>query len=411
EPVHLKLAHVMVLLGGASRTGKGMLLRSLICGLGLDPRVNIRLAAGAKPGEHRGYAPICATFFGRRPRRLVALLDSLLAEAHRREEVLEDQSRAKFSERDLDEFPLELVIIDEFAQYITATERVPMPGDPDKAMKAGDRIGEQIEELAAFAAALNITVLLSTQDPDAATIPRKFKNNSNARVATRTRSATQTNAILADGATGAGLRAHDIPQALKGGAIVDIDGTDGELIRSCFIEDEHFDGAEPIIAAGLALREENGRAPGQFADRVEEWLVKFTGETSAAGGPTGSGRPGKPGATERHLIELILDAFPRDSAGAPAEKVKAAEVRAYLAGQDPDRWGPNEDEEPGAYETRVGTELATALAEALKGTGVALKTKPGTRFGNRPDGTPDKATAYLLKDVEAALSMIRIAPK
>ncbi|MGY4394798.1 hypothetical protein [Streptomyces sp. TE12347] len=405
EPVHLKLAHVMVLLGGASRTGKGMLLRNLICGLGLDPRVNIRLCAGAKPGEHRGYAKVCATFFGRRPRRVVALLDAVLAEAYRREEKLEDQARAKFSEKDLDEFPLELVILDEFAQYITATELVSRPGDDEKMMKAGDRIGEQVEELGAFVAALNITVLLSTQDPDAATIPRKFKNNSNARVATRTRSATQTNAILADGATGAGLRAHDIPQDLRGAAIVDIDGADGELIRSAFIEDEHYDGAEPIIDAGYDLRASLGRAPGQFADRIEEWLIARTGETSAAGGPTGSGRPGKPGTAARRLVEILLDAFPVGAAGTPADRVKAADVRLHLVAVDPDRWGPNEGEEPAAYESRIGVELAAALAAELDGTGLVVKPKGGVRFDT------GKASGYMRADVETAVNAIRIARK
>ncbi|MFF3625412.1 hypothetical protein [Streptomyces sp. NPDC002467] len=401
EPVYLKLAHVMVLLGGASRTGKGMLLRNLICGLGLDPRVNIRLAAGAKPGEHMGYSSVCATFFGRNPRRLVALLDALLAEAYRREDVLARQRRAKFSEKDLAEFPLELAIIDEFAQYITATELVPRPGDPEKAMKAGDRIAEQVEELAGFAAALNITVMLTTQDPDAGTIPRKFKNNSNARVATRTRSAVQTNAILADGATGAGLRAHDIPQELRGAAIVDIDGADGELIRSCFIEDEHYDGAEPIIAAGYALRAAEGRAPGQFADQVEEWLIRATGETSAAGGPNGSGRPGRPAAAviAAPILDLLFGAFPEG-----ADRVSMADVRKHLADYDADRWGQGDGEERPAYEARVGKQLAAEIEEALAGTPAALESKQV----RMPDGK--RPTGYLRADVEAARNAARNNP-
>ncbi len=242
-PVHLKLRHVMALLGGMSRTGKGMLLRNLICGLGLDPRVNLRLVAGAKPGEHRGYAPICSTFFGRRPDRLIDLLEGFLREAYRRESVLEDQGRAKFGEKDLADFPLEILIIDEYKQYANSSMRIPDPSDEDgkRTIKACDRIAELLEEIAAFAAALNMTVLISTQDPDANTVPRGYKSNTGARAATRTGGAIQTNAILKDGATGAGLRAHEIPESLKGGAIVDIDGAPGELIRSYFIEDEEFD--------------------------------------------------------------------------------------------------------------------------------------------------------------------------
>lgn len=403
EPVHIRLRHVMALLGGMSRTGKGMLLRNLICGLGLDPRVRIRLVAGAKPGEHRGYARVCATFFGRRPGRLVVLLDALLAEAYRREEWLEEQGRAKLGEKDLEHFPLEILIIDEYKQYANSTARVPDPRDSEKTVKACDRIAEQLEELAAFAAALNITVLVSTQDPDAGTIPRGYKSNSGARVATRTGGAAQTNAILKDGATGAGLRAHEIPESLKGGAIVDIDGAPGELIRSFFIEDEEFDGAEPIIDAGLALRQGCGAAPGQYEDPIEAYLLAKTGESSIAGGPTGSGRPGRPDAQDAamRVLDLVLGAFPDD-----ADRVPMAAVRAHLDDYDPDRWGPVDGEDRAAYEARVGKLLSAAVAAELDGTGVTLRPKAGIRFD---DGT--KGSGFYRTDVEAALNAARNATK
>ncbi|AWZ09798.1 MULTISPECIES: hypothetical protein [unclassified Streptomyces] len=413
EPIYIKLKHVMALLGGTSRAGKGMILRNIMIGLGLDPRVNIRLVAGAKPGEHRGYSAVCATFFGRRPARLIQLLEAFLAEAYRREEWLEDQGRAKMSEADLALFPLEILIVDEYKQYAASNVRIPDYSDPEgkRTIKASDRIADLLEEAAAFVAALNMTILVSTQDPDANTIPRGYRSNASARIATRTRSATQTNAILSDGATGAGLRAHDIREEDRGAAIVDIDGSKGELIRSCFIEDEHFDGAANAIGAGRALRESLGRAPGQFPDPIETQLLRMTGLSSIAGGPNGSGRPGQPGADVLPLLEQILTAFPKAPDGTRADKVKAADVRSHLAAEDPDRWGLNEEENPAQYESRVGTELAAAIAEVLKGSGAVLKPKAGIRFGKRPDGTDDKASAYLLKDVEAALAATRIAPK
>ncbi|MFJ4343207.1 hypothetical protein [Streptomyces sp. NPDC088915] len=412
-PVYLKLRHVMALLGGMSRTGKGMLLRNLIVGLGLDPRCNVRLVAGAKPGEHRGYAPICSTFFGRRPDRLIDLLEGFLKEAYRREAVLEEQGRAKFGEKDLDEFPLELLIIDEYKQYAASSMRIPDPSDDEgkRTFKACDRIAELLEEIAAFAAALNMTVLISTQDPDAGTVPRGYKSNTGARAATRTGGAVQTNAILKDGATGAGLRAHEIPESLKGGAIVDIDGAPGELIRSYFIEDEEFDGAADLIEAGLFLREELGRAPGQFVDRIEEYLVAVTGESSLAGGPTGSGRPGRPAATagarvELGILELILDAF-EDG----ADRIQMAAVRAHLADHSRLRWGQQEDETEAAYTARVGKELAAAIEEALEGTGVELTPKSGMRFGKGPDGREIKGAGFHRSHVEAAVEAARNARK
>lgn len=413
-PVYLKLRHVMALLGGMSRTGKGMLLRNLIVGLGLDPRINLRLVAGAKPGEHRGYAPICSTFFGRRPDRLIHLLEGFLREAYRREAVLEDQGRAKFGEKDLADFPLEILIIDEYKQYANSSMRLPDPTDEDgkRTFKACDRIAELLEEIAAVAAALNMTVLISTQDPDANTVPRGYKSNTGARAATRTGGAVQTNAILKDGATGAGLRAHEIPESLKGGVIVDIDGAPGELIRSFFIEDEEYDGAADLIAAGLELREELNRAPGQFVDTIEDYLIAVTGESSLAGGPSGSGRPAPAahavGSTlvKVNVLELLLDAFDED-----ADRIAMADVRAYLTEHDPETWGPQDGEAEAAYTARVGKLLVAECEEALEGTGVELTAKSGIRFGKGPDGREIKGSGLFRKDVEAAVTAARNARK
>ncbi|MFF3843421.1 hypothetical protein [Streptomyces sp. NPDC001930] len=413
-PVYLKLRHVMALLGGMSRTGKGMLLRNLIVGLGLEPRVNLRLVAGAKPGEHRGYAPICSTFFGRRPDRLIHLLEGFLREAYRREAVLEEQGRAKFGEKDLEAFPLEILIIDEYKQYANSSMRIPDPTDEEgkRSFKACDRIADLLEEIAAFAAALNMTVLISTQDPDAGTVPRGYKSNTGARAATRTGGAVQTNAILKDGATGAGLRAHEIPESLKGGAIVDIDGAPGELIRSYFIEDEEFDGAADLIEAGLFLREELHRAPGQFVDEIENYLIAVTGASSLAGGPTGSGRPapvargGVSTLVKVGVLELLLDALDQD-----ADRIPMADVRAYLTDHDPDRWGPQDGEAEAAYTARIGKLLAADIEEALEGTGAELAPKSGIRFGKGPDGREIKGSGFHRKDIEAAVQAARNARK
>ncbi|NUV64293.1 hypothetical protein [Streptomyces sp. CAI-85] len=400
EVISLRLRHVMALLGGMSRTGKGMLLRNLICGLGLDPRVNLRLVAGAKPGEHRGYAPVCATFFGRRPERLVALLDAVLAEAYRREDYLEDLGRAKLSEGDLARFPLEVVIIDEFKQYASSSARVPDPSDltGKKMVKAADRIAEQVEEIAAFAAALNITLLISTQDPDANTVPRGFKSNSGARVCTRTGSPDQTNAILKPGATGAGLRAHEIPEALKGAAIVDIDGAPGELIRGFFVEDEEYDGAAPLISAGVELRAELSRLPGQFEDPIEAQLVEVTGESSIAGGPTGSGRPGALSSAPTDPAGIIADLIAVFAAEGDPERMRTAEILTALADLDPDAWSPEalgvDPEDQAAYVRTGGGELRKAIDDALDGTGRELAAR-GWSAGGRANG-------YYLADVRAA---------
>lgn len=403
EIITLRLRHVMALLGGMSRTGKGMILRNLICGLGLEPRVNLRLVAGAKPGEHRGYGRVCATFFGRRPARLVHLLDAVLVEAYRREDYLEEIGRAKLGEADLARFPLEVVIIDEYKQYATTSERIPDPSDPEgkRTLKAADRIASQVEELAAFAAALNIVVMISTQDPDANTVPRGFKSNSGARICTRTGSPDQTNAILKPGATGAGLRAHEIRETLKGAAIVDIDGAPGELIRGFFVEDEEYDGAEPLITAGAELRAELGRLPGQFEDPIEEYLVEVTGLSSVAGGPTGSGRPGAPAGKVTGPAGILADLLAVFTAEGDPDRMRTAEILAALAELDPEEWsadalGVSEGDE--RQLGRVGgRRLAEAISKALDGTGRTLAAREWTA-GERGRG-------YFLSDVRTAAGL------
>ncbi|MFJ3365823.1 hypothetical protein [Streptomyces anthocyanicus] len=392
EVVYLKLRHVLALLGGMSRTGKGMLLRSLICGLGLDPRINIRLVAGAKPGEHIGYAPVCATFFGRRPERLLTLLKAFQQEALRREEYLEKQRRSKMSEEDLDQYPWEILIIDELKQYT------------GKAKPLAKEISDLLEDLAGFIAALNMGIVLSTQDPDADTVPRGYKSNSGARMATRTGSPTQTNAILKEGATGNGMRAHELPPERKGLTILDVDGLVGVLIRSFIIEDEAYDGAAPIIAAGRHLRETVNRAPGQFFDEIEAFLLENTGLSSVGGGPAGGGRPERPtaaAALHHSLLADLLDIFEaRDN----PDRLRTVEILAVLAEDDPATWSPKalgvrEDDEKG-WASKGGTKLSEAITEELGGTGRTLTSKEWTKGG--------RGRGYYLTDLRAAAG---IAPE
>ncbi|MCX5278017.1 MULTISPECIES: hypothetical protein [Streptomyces] len=389
---YLPLRHVMVLLGGMSRTGKGMILRNLICALGLDPRVNIRLAAGAKPGEHIGYASVCATFFGRRPDRVLALLQGLLAEALRREAYLEEQGRAKMNERDLELFPWEIAILDEAQEHTTDAEY-------------GDDISQLLEKLSGFIAALNMTIILVTQDPDKNTVPRKYKSNSAVRAATKTGSPTQTNAILKEGATGAGMRAHELSRDVPGAAIADIDGLIGELLRSYFIEDDAYDGAEPIIRAGHKLRTAEGRAPGQFFDPVEAFLLERTGMSSVAGGPDGRGKPGRPTAAtatlHRSLLTDLLDIF--EAKGNP-DRLRTVEILTALAAADPDTWsatalGVDEDDEKG-WASKGGTKLNKDIAKELDGTGRTLTSGEWTKGG--------RGRGYFLAEVRAAAG---IAPE
>ncbi|WP_151775777.1 FtsK/SpoIIIE domain-containing protein [Streptomyces abyssomicinicus] len=404
ETVYMPFRHVNGLIGGTTRSGKGMSLRNIIPALGLDPRVRIRLVVGAKPGEHRAYAPITHTFFGKRPARLLELLDAMIEEADRRETVLEDEGRAKFNEKDLDRFPLEVLIVDEFPQYTLSKERIPDPSDEDgkRTLKVGEEIEHRLSKLAAYCTALNMDIVLLAQDPDANTVPRGFRNNTGSRTAFRTNSAVQTNAILKDGSTGAGLRAHDIKVSQPGVAIVDLDGAEGQLIRTFFVPDDRSEGEAdpiaPVIAEGVARRKAAGRLAGQDKDPIEEHLLYFTGESSEAGGPTGSGRPGEIEGTTAGptgLLADLLDVFAK--AGDP-DRLRTSEILAGLAAIDPATWSPDalgvEADDERGYGRVGGRRLADAIAQALDGTGRTLVAREWTAGG--------RGRGYLLAEVREA---------
>lgn len=322
----------------------------------------------------------------------------MIEEADRREAVLEEEGRAKFGERDLDRFPLEVLIIDEFPQYTMSRERILDPSDEKgkRTLLIGEEIEHRLSKLAAYCTALNMDLVLLAQDPDASTVPRGFRNNTGSRTAFRTNSAAQTNAILKDGSTGAGLRAHDIKVSQPGVAIVDLDGAEGELIRTFYVPDDRAEGEAdpiaPVIAEGVARRQAAGIPVGHHGDPIEEYLVRYTGLSSAAGGPTGSGRPGPVDEDDDQVdgvLGLLLDLFER--AGNPPY-LKTADILTGLASAEPDAW---EAIAEGDART-AGRKLREALADALP---EGRELAPVERSWGR---------GYLLADVRAAAG---IAPE
>ncbi|OKI14224.1 hypothetical protein [Streptomyces sp. CB03911] len=378
--VYLRLRHVMALLGGMSQTGKGMILRNIVPALALDPRVNIRLVSGRKAAELATFAPVCATFFGNREERLLATLKAFKAEADRRDDHLEEHGIRRVTEQMLTQFPLEILIIDEAQVY----------SDNADIMKL-------LVEVSGYAASLNMTVLLITQDPDAHTIPPKFKKNTKSRIATKTATAAQTNAILNDGATGNGMAAHHIPVSTPGLAIIDADGAPGVMIRGFFIEDREYDGVLPLIEAAAEMRQAAGRLPGQFEDVIETALIAEFGTSSTAGGPKGMGRPG---AVVRGILADLLAVFA--AAGDP-DRITTSQILAGLAARrihdfDPEAMNLPADCDPADYARAGGARLAEEIRTALAGTTRTLTSRQWKDGGRNVSG-------FHLADLRAAAAL------
>ncbi|MFE5847812.1 FtsK/SpoIIIE domain-containing protein, partial [Streptomyces niveus] len=285
ETRRLTIRDIMLLIGGATRTGKGMALRNLICALALDPRINVRIVDGKPTGEHLVYAPIAATMFGRERDRLDLLLDAYEAEIERREDLLASLGQSKMTAKLLKKLSIEILIIDELATYTR------------KSVKGAAARMDRLELLSSVGAGLGVLMVVATQHPEVDVISAGLRGNMTGRWAQRTADADGTNAILGKGATGRGMRAHDIPRDKRGLGWLDMDGIAEELARSFLIDEEEAGEASEIIAVGVELRRAAGRLPGQWDDPIETYLVHMTGLSSAAGGPGGRGKPGRPGQT------------------------------------------------------------------------------------------------------------------
>ncbi|WP_331720887.1 FtsK/SpoIIIE domain-containing protein (plasmid) [Streptomyces sp. NBC_01241] len=385
ETRRLTIRDIMLLIGGATRTGKGMALRNLICALALDPRINVRIVDGKPTGEHLVYAPIAATMFGRERNRLDFLLDAYEAEIERREDLLASLGESKMTAKLLKQLSIEILIIDELATYT----RKNVPGSAARMAR--------LEFLSSVGAGLGVLLVLATQHPEVEVITAGLRGNMTGRWAQRTADADGTNAILGKGATGRGMRAHDIPRDKRGLGWLDMDGIAEELARSFLIDEENAGEASEIIARGVELRRAAGRLPGQWDDPIEAYLVQMTGLSSVAGGPGGRGKPGRPGqaAANATVLDVLVDAFKDD-----ADRLPLVDVRAVFAAWNPREWAQASDEDDATYEGRFGKALGALIDEQLEGTGVELEPKRWRAGEGRVRG-------YLLADVEAAVEAAR----
>ncbi|MEU2086550.1 hypothetical protein ABZ569_32350 [Streptomyces albus] len=396
QPVPLKLDELMMLIGGASRAGKGLVLRNLVCGAALDPRVRIRIATGKKPAEHSVYAPVLATYLHKHGRRLELLLDLVEKDIEDRSRKLARKGRSTPSDEDLDEMGIELLILDEGADYLD-------PNTPDEIKKQlAEDLTVRCDAIARAGAGVGVYLVIAIQDPKKGAIDTKLTANLLERWALRVADATAANAVLGSGSVGKGMRPQDIrrsqaPLGIRRGA-------EGEILtRAYMIDQNEKQEAEKIIARAVELRRQYGTLPGVHRDPIEEKLAELTGLTSVCGGPERLGDPGpagdsvtEPEPERENVLDLLYAAFPITTEGEPVDRVPMATVRSYLAQRDPQMWGPLEGEEQSAYEVRVGKLLAAEIEGALEGTGARLI----PRQVRMPDGK--RPTGFHLREVEEA---------
>lgn len=283
--VSLPITNSSFVIGGGTRSGKGVGAANLVTAAAFDPRINLRIVAGKNNGEWdpAAKAGVAATYFKPNPHRLNALLEALWAEKDRRERILGEAGKSKMTAASIMALGgIELLIIDELATYT----------------RPGNELREEnlklLTDLSAVAAAAGILMVLITQYPEVAVIPQALAMNCTTRWAMRVDNATQSNAILGDGSAGSGRDASrfDPPRPGLGWLINPFAGVT-DLARSFDLDEDERGEITMLMERAARFREAAGRLASQWDDPIERALAERTGLSSAAGGPQHNGVPGR----------------------------------------------------------------------------------------------------------------------
>ncbi|MFF3324948.1 FtsK/SpoIIIE domain-containing protein [Streptomyces sp. NPDC002889] len=363
-----------LLVGGTTRSGKGMAIANILVGAMLDPRIRVRLFDGKGTGEYVGIAESLDTFVRRNPERLLQFLKVLAAELERRTEILVDLGVSKATEELLEQLGgIELVIVDELATY---TVKGGLNG------QYAEEIVELLAQIAAVGAAVGIVLVLATQSPKVDVVPSRLRGNCAGRWAMRVESATASNTILGDGVAGDGYDSSKIEnsKSTRGRGWLTTPDTGFIEARSLFVDVENGD-LRKAARVGAELRRAIGRLPRECADPIEDQLAAETGVSMVAGGPTGKGT-----AVQAEGAPTLLDHIIKAATGTGRGVVTRAELFAYLADIDP-QYQRAKDENDGQYGARVGKLLAAAMtAEGLAVEAGKVVTADGSRsMGYRLD--------------------------
>ncbi|WP_416476996.1 hypothetical protein [Streptomyces sp. LKA04] len=359
-------------IGGTTRSGKGVGASNLVVGAAFDPRINLRIIAGKQNGEWDAYAKagVASTYFKPDPDRLVALLEAEIADKDRREAELGRLGKSKLVAPAIDQIGgIELIVIDEGATYTR------------KGKRRRDEIMEKLVLLASVAAGAGVLIVFITQYPNADVFPNELAVNFTTSWAMRVDNAEQSNAILGKGQSGMGRDASKFDPPRPGlGWLVNPFAGITDKARSFDVDEDERGEITLLLEKAAKIREAAGRLAGQWDDPIEKHLLNATGLSSAAGGPKRDGVPG------RNVLHHT-----------PEQKHQVACCREALAAMD--RLGRDVaqlDEMASIIGAITGDELGKALRAAGAG-GTVKITLPG-REG--------QVRGYQRADIEDALNLL-----
>jgi hypothetical protein len=283
--IKLPISTSNTVIGGTTRSGKGVGASNLVVGAAFDPRINLRIIAGKQNGEWDAYARagVASTYFKPDPDRLVAFLEAEIADKDRREADLGRLGKSKLVAPAIDQIGgIELIVIDEGATYTRSKK-------PRR-----DEVLEKLVLLASVAAGAGILIVFITQYPNADVFPNELAVNFTTSWAMRVDSAEQSNAILGKGQSGMGRDASKFDPPRPGlGWLVNPFAGITDKARSFDLDEDERGEITMLLEKAAKIREKAGRLAGQWEDPIEKHLLNATGLSSAAGGPKARRCPGR----------------------------------------------------------------------------------------------------------------------
>ncbi|MEV4245210.1 hypothetical protein AB0J63_17565 [Streptosporangium canum] len=245
----LRLVDASLLVAGEPRAGKSAAVNGIIgaAALAVTPRIHLWDGKGA--GDHRVWRRVAHTAEKRNAPGLLAHLKKMRDQMEHVFDLLDDAGGStKLTPELCRQFgvDVELTVVDETRYYVTSPQ--------------GEEIVDLMVDIASRGPAAGVLLVLASQRMTTDAIPGPLKGVCSLRWAMRCPDSTASNAVLGQGAAGAGYNASEIPRSHRGVGILDADGSDPVKLRSCFLDD-------PDLVAVAEVAYELRRAAGTLPTR------------------------------------------------------------------------------------------------------------------------------------------------
>ncbi|CAN5232808.1 hypothetical protein BH20ACT9_BH20ACT9_11980 [soil metagenome] len=246
EVATVSLPERNVLLGGEPGAGKSAALSMLVATAALDPSVKLTLLDG-KLVELAAWSDCAERSVGVDVGEAIDVLRGLQSEMERRYAQLLTDGRRKVGPDD--RLALRVVVCDELAHYLTASDR-----------KQRIEFADLMRDLVSRGRAAGVVVLGATQKPSADVIPTALRDLFGFRWALRCSTPQASDTILGQGWASQGFNAATVDAAHRGVGYLLHEGGQPVRLRSYYLDDEALAGI-----AGRAGRLRDGLRDAQLA--------------------------------------------------------------------------------------------------------------------------------------------------